>query len=351
MSLSDQDIKAELRRQAFALGFAEFRIAPVEGPAAHAEAFQQWIDAGLHGDMAWLARNPHRRKDPREVLPGVKSMVVVAMNYLPPEIAPVPWKAATGIISRYAWGYDYHDVMEAKLRQLCVTLTEFGGVQKPYVDTGPVLEKDWATTAGLGWNGKSTIQIHEKLGAWFFLGEILTTLDLPPDAPVADRCGSCIRCITACPTGAIDRPRHVDAPRCISYLTIEHKGSIPLQWRRAIGTRIYGCDDCLAVCPWNRFAEASREAAFAAREFVAQPLREFLALTDEQFRVLFRGNPIKRIKRPAFLRNVCVALGNAGTADDLPTLQLAALDSHPLIAEHAAWAIEEIQERLRAAGG
>jgi len=327
---------------AAALGFDDCRIAAVTGPAAHAAEFHEWLARGEHGDMSYMAKAPARRADPREVLPGVQAVVTVALNYYR-ETAPA---ADGGRIARYARGDDYHDVMDAKLRDLCEALTEMGGTQRLYVDTGPVLERDWAGAAGLGWNGKSTVQIHTRLGAWFFLGEILTTLPLEADTPARDRCGTCTRCITACPTRAITAPHHVDARRCISYLTIEHKGPIPEEFRRALGDRIYGCDDCLDACPWNRFARESREAAFAARPYVTQwRLRDFIELNDETFRALFRWSPIRRLKRPGFLRNVCVALGNTGTAADLPALEAAAADPHPLIAEHARWAVEEIHRR------
>jgi epoxyqueuosine reductase len=209
-----------------------------------------------------------------------------------------------------------------------------------------VLERDFAALAGAGWHGKSTMLIHPKLGTWFFLAEILTTLEIEPDSPLPDRCGRSTRCIEACPTAAITGPHQLDARRRISYLTIEHKGSIPLELRPLIGDRIYGCDDCLEACPWNRFAQAANETAFAARPFVHDmTLRDFLSLDDEGFRALFRKSPIKRLKRRGLLRNVCVALGNVGSEDDLPALERAANDSEPLIAEHAGWAIERIRER------
>jgi epoxyqueuosine reductase len=340
-------LKAEVLAAARDLGFADCRIAPIHR-ASHADVFEQWIADGKYGDMAWLARTPERRTDPSLVLPGAQAMIVVAMNYFaatpdPPADQPA---AARGLVARYAWGDDYHDLMQERLRKLCDVLAARGGVQKLYVDTGPVLERDFASDAGLGWNGKSTVQIHPKLGTWFFLGEILTTLPLPPDLPFGDHCGKCTRCLDACPTRAITAPHHLDARRCLSYLTIEHKGPIPSEFRKALGARIYGCDDCLVACPWNRFAQASREAAFVARPHVAGwSLRDFLALDDDGFRALFKGSPIKRLKRPGFLRNVCVALGNVGTAGDLPALRSAAADPHPLIAEHAAWAIAEIEGR------
>ncbi|HEV2096951.1 MAG TPA: tRNA epoxyqueuosine(34) reductase QueG, partial [Chthoniobacterales bacterium] len=256
---------------------------------------------------------------------------------------------ARGRIARYAWGQDYHEVIAARLRPLNEFLAERGGSQKCYVDTGPLLERDHAAEAGIGWHGKSTMLLDQKLGTWFFLSEILTTLALPADEPQTPRCGTCTRCLSACPTGALRAAHSLDARRCISYLTIELKGSIPLELRPLIGDRIYGCDDCLDACPWNRFAAVARETAFAARaSTVGFALRDYLALSDEEFRALFRDSPIKRTKRRGFLRNVCVALGNVGAAADLPALERAAQDPEPLIAEHAQWAIERIRERSNA---
>ena len=292
--------------------------------------------------MAWMERTPERRCDPREVLPGCRSVVCLALNYY-----PGPNTAEGYRIARYAWNDDYHDIVEKMLRRMDEGMQALGGTQRFYVDTGPVLERDHASAAGLGWNGKSTVQIHRGLGTWFFLAELLTTLELPPDTPLADHCGKCTRCIDVCPTQAITAARRVDARRCISYLTIEHKGPIPEEFREAIGDRLYGCDACLEVCPWNKFAQLSRESRFHARETVfAMKPREFLALTDDEFRALFSKSPIKRIKRPRFLRNTCVVLGNTGTAEDLPALHQAAADEDPLIAEHALWAIGKIRERV-----
>jgi epoxyqueuosine reductase len=295
--------------------------------------------------MEWLSRSEEKRSDPEQVLPGVRSVIVVALNYWQGD-QPRPAGAARGRIARYAWGEDYHDVMLRKLEQLNRFLVSQGGAQKYYVDTGPILERDYAAEAGVGWHGKSTMLIDPKLGTWFFLAEILTTLELPADVPQPARCGSCRRCIAACPTGAITEPHRLDARLCISYLTIELKGSIPPELRPLIGDRIYGCDDCLDACPWNRFAATSREAAFSAGPAIGMPLRDYLALDDAGFRDLFRRSPIKRIKRRGFLRNVCVALGNTGDRDDLPALEAAAADSEPLIAEHANWAIEQIRKRV-----
>jgi epoxyqueuosine reductase len=342
-------VKAALLAEAEKLGFALCRIAPCI-PPPHAAEFRAWLEDGRAGEMAWLARNADRRTDPQQVLPGARSVIVLAMNYaVGDEKSKIEDRNPNSDhhIARYAWGDDYHDVIEAKLKALDVWLTAQGGRQRCYVDTGPMLERDFAAVAGAGWHGKSTMLIHPDLGAWFFLAEILTTLDFTPDDPLPDRCGKCTRCITACPTGAITGPHQLDARRCVSYLTIELKGSIPEEMRPLIGDRIYGCDDCAAACPWNRFAQASTETAFAAREFVqGWTLHDFLALDDDGFRALFRKSPIKRIKRRGFLRNVCVALGNVGTEDDLPALQRVAEDAEPLIAEHAAWAITRIAQRM-----
>lgn len=335
------EIKARLRAEALRLGFADCRIAAAK-PAAHKEVFEQWVAEGKYGDMAWMARNVERRTDPGVVVPGAQAVIVLAMNYFQGE----PPIMTDYRIARYAWNEDYHDLITPKLYELDAMLKTYGGVQRQYVDTGPVLERDFAGESGLGWNGKSTMQIHRDFGTWFFLATIITTLPLEPDSSAKDLCGKCTRCMDACPTGAITAPQRMDARKCISYLTIEHKNSIPLEFRKQMGDRIYGCDDCLVACPWNKFAKISHEATFQARESVFQfKLREFLALDDDGFRTLFRKSPIKRIKRPAFLRNVCVALGNVGTVEDVPALTLAAADPHPLISEHAQWALAEIAGR------
>jgi epoxyqueuosine reductase len=342
-------IKRRTVARAEALGFDSCRIARAK-PPTHLEEFRGWLRDGAAGEMDWIERGAARRCDPQQVLPGARSIVIVGLNYWQGETPVSLLPGARGRIARYAWGDDYHDVMLAKLAQLSAFLTELGGTQKCYVDTGPILERDHAADAGLGWHGKSTMLIDPKLGTWFFLGEILTTLALPIDGPQQPRCGSCQRCITACPTGAITEPHRLDARRCISYLTIELKGSIPLELRPLIGDRIYGCDDCLEACPWNRFAATSREAAFAARPAIALHLRDYLALDDAAFRALFQRSPIKRIKRRGFLRNVCVALGNVGDENDLPDLERAAIDPEPLIAEHATWAIRQIRGRVSPSG-
>ena len=349
MAQLQDPIRARVIELALKLGFDSCRIARCDAPK-HGAEFGSWLRDGAAGEMEWMERGEEKRRDPQTVLPGARSVIVFALNYWQGEEVRRSQTAATKYprIARYAWGDDYHEVIESKLKSIDKLLRSYGGRQKCYVDTGPVLERDYAAEAGIGWHGKSTMLVDTQLGTWFFLAEILTTLELAPDPPQRDRCGSCTRCITACPTGAITEPHRLDARRCISYLTIELKGSIPLELRPLIGDRIYGCDDCLDACPWNRFARASHEAAFAARPVVAQmQLRDFLRLDEAGFRTLFRRSPIKRIKRRGFLRNVCVALGNVGIETDLAALEYAKNDPEPLIAEHAAWAIDQIKSRKR----
>jgi len=344
------EIKARLVDFARDAGFDSCRIGRCF-PPAHAKEFREWLGAGSHGEMHYMRRGEEKRCDPQAILAGAKSIIVLAMNYFQGrEVgqSPADSAATRGKIARYAWGDDYHELIQTRLNKIDNFLREFGGNQKFYVDTGPILERDHAAAAGLGWHGKSTMLIDQSLGTWFLLAEIFTTLELPADQPLKDRCGTCERCIQACPTGAITAPHKLDARRCISYLTIELKTSIPLELRPLIGNRIFGCDDCLEACPWNRFATISRESAFAARQSTsALSLRDYLELNDVQFRNLFRNSPIKRVKRRGFLRNVCVALGNVGTAEDLPALRRAVSDPEPLIAEHAAWAIDQILKRQK----
>lgn len=338
-------LNSKVKALAQELGFDDCRIA-VAKRATHADDFEAWIEDGRHGEMQWLERNPNRRCDPREVLPDCKSVICLAVNYYTGE-SPFPENHPQDYqVARYAWNDDYHDLIEKRLAEFNAGLVELGGVQRYYVDTGPVLERDFATDAGLGWNGKSTVQIHRQLGTWFFLADILTTLDLAADSEFGDHCGKCTRCMSHCPTQAITAPHKLDARRCISYLTIENKGPIPLEFRRAIGDRIYGCDVCLEVCPWNRFAKESREISFQARPAIfSHGLRDFLGMDDEGFRQVFAKSPIKRIKRPRFIRNVCVAMGNTGNISDIQALEKLAVDPEPLISEHAQWAIEEILSR------
>ena len=305
--------------------------------------------------MAWLARNAAKRVDPQQVLPGARSVIVLAASYSSDEKNLSPCGEGTpGAIARYARHDDYHDVLAGPLKELTQFIDELGGAGTRslwYVDTGPILERDLAQRAGLGFIGKHTNLIGRTLGNWFFLAEILTTLELEPDAPEKNRCGTCARCITACPTEAIIAPFQLDARRCISYLTIELKGSIPIELRPAIGNRIYGCDDCLAACPWNKFASEGRLMKQHARTDLAAPdLLQLLALDDASFKQHFAGTPMLRTKRRGILRNVCVALGNVGEAGALPALERAGRDPEPLIAEHARWAIEQIEKRTGNAG-
>lgn len=302
--------------------------------------FYRWLDEGQHGEMTWMGRDPERRSRPELVQPEAKTVLVFGLNYFQPE------PARRGRIAKYALGKDYHKVFLNKLKRICKWLREQGAANRPYVDTGPLLEKPIAEAAGLGWQGKNTMLLNQEHGQWLFLGCILTTLELPADNPQPDRCGTCTRCIEVCPTKAITAPYQLDARKCISYLTIEHKGPIPLPYRRLIGDHLYGCDDCLDICPWNKWAKQTQEAAFSPREY--PDLCDMLKLDDISFAALFAGSPVKRLKRARWIRNVCVVLGNVGTTDDLPALQAASLDPDSLIAEHAAWAIAEIEKRVAA---
>ena len=330
-------LRQRLAASAKELGFDAFGVAPVEVDV-RADYFKKWIADGMHGDMAWLARNPDRRTDARKVLPEARSLVVVALNYYQPH-PPAGYR-----IAKYALGADYHDVILARLKELCVVMESLGGEQKPYVDTGPVLEKPVAAAAGLGWQGKSTILIHRGAGTWLFLGVILTTLELEATAAKEpDRCGSCTRCLDACPTAAIIAPYQMDARKCLAYLTIEHKGAIPVEYREALGDRVFGCDDCLDVCPWNKWAVATREARFAPRPH--PPLRETLAWTDEQFLEHFKGTPVERLGLARWRRNALTVLGNVGTSGDLPAAETLLGSPDPMVAEHAAWAVDRLRAR------
>jgi epoxyqueuosine reductase len=343
-------VKAEIRARALELGFEDCRVCRAD-PPDHANQLTSWLEQGRHGEMAWLARNAAKRTDPQQVLPGAKSVIVVALNYGAATTQPSAFslQPSHGVVARYARYTDYHDVMGEKLRTLTRFLDEQGGPGTRslwYVDTGPVLERDFAQRAGVGFIGKHTNVISRRLGNWFLLAEILTTAEFEPDPPERNHCGSCARCLAACPTQAIVAPFELDARRCLSYLTIEFKGSIPLEFRPALGRRIFGCDDCLAVCPWNRFARAGRWMAEHFRgDLEAPDLVELLALDEAGFRRRFAGTPLLRPKRRGLLRNVCVALGNVGDASALPALKRAASDAEPLIAEHARWAIKQIEAR------
>ncbi len=345
-------MKETIRARALELGFDDCRITTAESPES-ARQFEAWLQRGEHGTMGYLERNAAKRVDPQLVLPHARSLIVLAINYSPAAAnqPAADGRRLQGAVARYARHEDYHDVLAGRLKSLTELVDQLGGPGTRslwYVDTGPLLERDLAQRAGLGFVGKHTGLIHRGLGNWIFLAEILTTAEMPPDAPERNRCGTCERCLTACPTGAIKAPFHLDARRCISYLTIELKGAIPEELRPRLGNRIYGCDDCLAACPWNRFAREGRLMREHARPDLDAPaLLELLALTNEEFKARFVGTPMLRTKRRGLLRNVCVALGNIGDETVLPQLERTAADPEPLIAEHARWAIQQIQARCQ----
>jgi epoxyqueuosine reductase len=347
-------MKESIRQRARDLGFDECRFTTAAAPVS-AGQFQQWISEGHHGEMGYLQRNAEKRVDPQRVLPGARSVITLAVNYASagnsqPQTSPVkPHAPLVGRIARYACYTDYHAILGERLQALTDFVNRASGPGTRslwYVDTGPVLERDLAQRAGLGFIGKHTNLVSRTLGNWIFLCEILSTIELEPDAAETNRCGTCNRCINACPTMAIKAPFQLDSRRCISYLTIELKGPIPAELRPLIGDRIYGCDDCLAACPWNRFARAGGMMANHARSELAVPdLVELLSLDEGAFKRTFAGTPMLRTKRRGLLRNVCVALGNVGDSSALPALERASSDPETLIAEHATWAIEQIQAR------
>lgn len=330
-------VRSQIESFSRELGFECFGVSSVKLPLRR-QYYLDWIASGQHGDMSWLERNNDRRLNPDQILPGAKSILVFGMNYCQPQ----PDRA--GRIAKYALGKDYHKILLKKLKRICTYLREnHASEQRPYVDTGPVLEKPIAELAGLGWQGKSSILLNEAQGTWLFLGIVVTTLELEPDKPAVDRCGSCTRCIDACPTDAITAPYQLDARRCIAYLTIEHKGAIPIEYRQAMGDRIFGCDECLDVCPWNRFAQKTREGRLFALDH--PDARQSLKLTPEQFDRQFAGTPIRRLGLSRWLRNACVVLGNIGKKSDLPALKLHANGNDQLVAEHAGWAMEAILKK------
>jgi epoxyqueuosine reductase len=369
-------MKTAIRQRAIELGFDDCRITTANAPD-HAERFEKWIADNHHGEMGWLAHNAHKRVDPQQVLANARSIITLATSYAgkgdipvartlrrtgnsrsviservgPSETGGSTDSLSTGEIARYARYADYHDVLKDPLVELTGfvdSLKDDGSRSLWYVDTGPFLERDLAQRAGLGFVGKHTNLISRKLGNWFFISEIITRLELEPDVSETNHCGKCTRCITACPTNAITAPFELDARKCISYLTIELKGSIPEELRPAIGNRIYGCDDCLAACPWNRFAREGRLMKSSARDELDQPeLLEILKLDQPGFKQRFAGTPMLRTKRRGILRNVCVALGNVGDESALPALEQATGDQEELIREHAAWAMAQIEQRKR----
>jgi epoxyqueuosine reductase len=310
-------------------------------------AFARWVGQGYAGDMAYLTSQVARRSDLRSAFPWARSVLCVGLQYDTPAPYSTDGAPDRGWIARYAWGDDYHEVMKAMLGRVVDRLRgEAGDFEaRPYVDTGPVVERAWAAAAGLGAWGKNTCLLHPEHGSWFFLGEVVTDLDLPADAPRLDMCGSCTACLDACPTGALPAPYVLDATRCISYLTIEVKGPIPADRRAGLGRHVFGCDICQDVCPWNRRRRVRGPAEFEARPGLVSPdLAELALLDDEAFRARFRKSPVKRAKRRGLLRNVAVALGNAGDPRHRPALERLAADADSVVSEHARWALRRLEE-------
>ena len=340
------DARDLIRAQALALGFDAVGFARAHLAPEARERLMRFLAEGQHGGMGWMESRAEQRAHPKALWPDAVSVVSLGLNYAPatdPLAALAQPERAT--VSVYAQGRDYHDVVKGRLKRLGQWMAHrFKGSElKVFVDTAPVMEKPLAQQAGLGWQGKHTNLVSRSHGSWLFLGEVFTTLDLAPDAPEGDHCGSCDRCLAACPTDAFPAPYRLDARRCISYLTIEHHGPIPHELRPRMGNRIYGCDDCLAVCPWNKFARAHSEPAFAPRAALTAPrLAAFAALDDAGFRALFGGSPIKRIGRDRFVRNVLVAIGNSGAAALRPAAQALCEDPDPVVAECARWATDRL---------
>jgi epoxyqueuosine reductase len=324
------------------LDFNVVRIARPDAIPLAPERLQAWLAEGYHGSVAWMEETAERRSDPRTLWPEARSVILLGLNYGPTSdpLATLELKDRASI-SVYARNRDYHDVIKGKLKEIAGFLASKGGADvKVFVDTAPVMEKPLAEAAGLGWQGKHTVIVSREFGNWLFLGAIFTTVELPPDEPERDHCGSCRRCLDICPTNAFPAPYQLDARRCISYLTIEHKGHIPADLRPGIGNRIFGCDDCLAVCPWNKFAKTGHEARLMQRDdLAALPLAELARLDDPTFRTRFAGTPIKRTGRDRFIRNVLIAIGNSGD----PRLAGEAVrlldDASPLVRAMAVWAI------------
>ena len=345
VKLSGVDLKAALAHEARALGFDCVGVTDPQSIAQAGKHFREFLEAGAHGDMDWLATSPERRTDPRVLWPGVRSVIMLGVNYGPDENPlEILAKRTLGAISAYAQGDDYHDLIKKRLKALARWLVATSGDEvKVFVDTAAVMEKPLAQAAGLGWQGKHTNLVSREFGSWLFLGAIFTASDLPRDEADIDHCGSCRACQDICPTAAFPAPYKVDARRCISYLTIENKGPIPHEFRKAIGNRIYGCDDCLAVCPWNKFAQEGREAKLAARaELRAPQLSDLVRLDDAAFRALFAKSPVKRIGRDRFIRNVLIAIGNSGDAALADEAGRLLDDGNALVRGAAVWALSQL---------
>jgi epoxyqueuosine reductase len=338
---------AALKAEAARLGFADIGITAADAVPQAGERLRAWLAAGCHGDMIWMEARSRERASPQGLWPEVKSVIMLGTSYAP-SLDPLrlAGEGDKGVISVYAWNRDYHDLIKKRLKALARWLVaEAGGELKVFVDTAPVMEKPLAAAAGLGWQGKHTNLVSRQHGSWLFLGAIYTTLELAADAPHADRCGSCTRCQTACPTDAFPSPYRLDARRCLAYLTIEHAGPIPEEYREPMANRIYGCDDCLSVCPWNRFAKATEEPAFLPRaELTAPKLAELLGLDDAAFRALFSGSAVKRIGVNRFIRNCLYAAGNSGAAKLKPHVAVHVGNDDPVVADAARWALARLED-------
>jgi epoxyqueuosine reductase len=343
-------VKVALAQQAQALGFDCVGVTAPDAISAAAKHFRDFLDTGAHGDMDWLARDPERRADPRGLWSDVRSVIMLGVNYGPDEDPlDILKQRARGAISVYAQGDDYHDVIKKRLKTLARWLAATAHCEvKVFVDTAAVMEKPLAQAAGLGWQGKHTNLVSREFGSWLFLGAIFTTLELPQDGAELDHCGSCQACLDICPTAAFPAPYKLDARRCISYLTIENKGPIPHEFRKAIGNRIYGCDDCLAVCPWNKFAQEGRETKLAARDELRAPgLAELARLDDAAFRARFTKSPVKRIGRDRLIRNVLIAIGNSGEGALADEAEHLLSDANPVVRGAAVWALKQLADRKR----
>ena len=344
-----EPIEPRIRAEAEALGFDICGFASVEQPWPASGRLAEFVEAGRHGEMGWMETTQERRAHPRAMWPNARSAIVLGVNY-GPETDPLAAleRRSQGVISVYAQGDDYHELIKKRLKALARWLVaETGCELKVFVDTAPLMEKPLAQSAGLGWQGKHTNLVSRGFGSWLFLGSILTDTALAPDAPETDHCGACRACLDICPTKAFPAPYQLDARRCISYLTIEHAGPVPLEFRAAMGARIYGCDDCLAVCPWNKFARGSREMALQAREALKAPaLAELACLDDTSFRALFAKSPVKRIGRDRFVRNVLYAIGNSGDQALASSARALLADPAEVVRDAAAWAVDRLTADL-----
>lgn len=348
---SGEELKTRLVKRALAEGFDAIGVTTPDSMAHASERLTAFLETGAHGDMTWMEVRASQRASPPALWPEVRSVIMLGMNYAP-DSNPLAILAERerGAMSVYARGRDYHDVIKGRLKALAGWLHSATGAEvKVFVDTAPVMEKPLAQAGGLGWQGKHTNLVSREFGSWLFLGAIFTTATLPPDPPENDHCGTCRRCLDACPTGAFPAPYRLDARRCISYLTIEHKGHIPREFRAPIANRVYGCDDCLAVCPWNRFAKLARQAKFAAGAMFNAPLSVLIGLDDAAFREKFSGSPIKRIGRDRFIRNVLIAVGNSGDVELLPAVISLLGDASPLVRAMAVWALRRLERDTSAA--